>query len=286
MSFPDPPLSQDVKIFRYMDLPKFLSLIHQKYLFFAKASSYEDSLEGMPTNLDSFLGSGAAEMLDHVVNNLWPSPVSDENKYQVAQEKKLAAADAKANFQERTVSTVLGHVRAEDYPSHLAIFTAVSNWVDVSCWHTDVSNAESMAMWKIYGGGSAAVCVESTLGALIGAMTLPNDVVMHTGIVNYLDYQNACVGIDDPLRVYFQKSHFYEFEKELRIILYPAAHMDPRTLRPELGRKIAVAPKQLIQSVLVSPASSAWFHELIELILKEAGFDVLVSKSKIPFRRS
>lgn len=282
--FPDPALSQDVKIFRYMDLPKFLSLIHQQYLFFAKASSYEDSLEGMPTDLDSFVGSGMAEVLDMVANNLWPSAVPDTSDGRALREKEEAISVARAQFEARMVDTVLGPVRAEDYLSHSAIFAAVSNWVDVSCWHTDVRNVESMAMWKIYGGGATAVCVESTLQAVAGSLILPDDVAMHAGVVSYFDYQNAYVGTDDPLSVYFQKSHFYEYEKELRIVVHPLAQMDPRTERAEPGRKIAVDPKRLIQSVLVSPASSAWFHELIELVLKEAGFNILVTKSKIPFR--
>jgi hypothetical protein len=282
--FPDPALSQDVKIFRYMDLPKFLSLIHQKYLFFAKASSYEDSLEGMPTNLDSFVGSGMADMLELVANNLWPSAGSDRSDAQALRKNELAISAGKARFKERTVGTVLGPVRAEDFLSHSAIFAAVSNWVDVSCWHTDVRDVESMAMWKIYGGGATAVCIESTLRAVTESMTIPDDLAMHAGAVSYFDYQNAYVGTDDPLSVYFQKSHFYEYEKELRIVVHPLAQVDPRTERAEPGRKIEMDPKKLIRSVLVSPASSAWFHELIELVLKEAGFDTLVTKSKIPFR--
>ncbi len=284
--FPDPDVCQDVKIFRYMDLSKFLSLIHQKYLFFAKASSYEDSLEGMPTDLDSFMGAGMAEMLDHVINGIWPAVVPNKDQDQAALEKQAAMMVAKVQFEDRAVSTILGPVRAEDYPSHSAIFAAVSNWVDVSCWHTDVSNVESMAMWKIYGAGTAAVCIESTLQAVIEAMTIPDNVAMHAGVVSYLDYQNDYVGPNDPLSIYFQKSRFYDFEKELRIVMHPSIHMDPRTPRAEPGRKIAVDPKKLIKSILVSPASSEWFHELIELVLKEAGFDIVVTKSKIPIRRS
>lgn len=282
--FPDPDLRQDVKIFRYMDLAKFLSLIHQKYLFFAKASSYEDSNEGMPTDLDSFMGAGMAETLDLVINGIWPAVASDKD--QAALEKQATMAVAKAKIEGRKVSTVLGNVRAEDYPSHSAIFAAVSNWVDVSCWHTDVSDMESMAMWKIYGAGTAAVCIESTLQAVIEAITLSDDVIMHAGVVNYLDYQNDYIGTGDLLGIYFQKSRFYAFEKELRIVMYPSTHMDPRTPRAEPGRKIAVDPRKLIKSIIVSPASNAWFHELIEMIVKDAGLDAAVTKSRIPIRVS
>jgi hypothetical protein len=75
-----PGLSPNTKVYRYMELAKFLSLIHQHYLFFARASSYEDRLEGMPTDLDSFMGSGVAQMLDHVANGLWPAAVEDRGQ--------------------------------------------------------------------------------------------------------------------------------------------------------------------------------------------------------------
>ena len=48
------------------------------------------------------------------------------------------------------MQTVLGMVRAEDCPTHFAIFEAVSTWVDVSCSHTDAGDAENMAMWRIH----------------------------------------------------------------------------------------------------------------------------------------
>ncbi|WP_447650440.1 hypothetical protein [Pseudomonas abietaniphila] len=278
-----PELSPNTKVYRYMELAKFLSLIHQHYLFFARASSYEDLLEGMPTDLDSFMGSGVAQMLDHVVNGLWPASIEDRG--QPALDTKAAADCARAQFDERVVPTVLGQVRAEDYPTHSAIFEAVSDWVDVSCWHTDDGGAESMAMWKIYGAGAAAVCVQSTLGAVMEAMRIPDQMIVHAGIVTYLDYQNDYVGNEDPKQVFFQKSRPYAFEKEVRLIMYPSAETDPRQPRLEPGSKVAVDAKHLIQSVLISPVASAWFQELIEVVLREAGFAVPVKSSRIPYRR-
>ncbi|WP_449432307.1 hypothetical protein [Pseudomonas putida] len=277
-------LDEGIKVYRYMDLAKFLSLIHQKYLFFAKASSYEDGLEGMPTQLDEFMGSGVAEHLDHVVNYLLPRFDRDIDP-DALQKKNIAIAEFERRQAERTVSTVLGPVLAKDYASHSAIFEAVSEWVDVSCWHTDINGAESMAMWKIYGAGEAAVCIESTLADVVAAMEIPSDMSVHSGKVSYLDYKNEFVGIDDPLRVYFCKSKFYEFEKELRIVMYPISKSKPLARREGAGTMVKVDPRRLINSVMVSPASSSWFHDLILQVVKGAGLDAAVSKSKIPFRR-
>lgn len=117
-------------------------------------------------------------------------------------------------------------------------------------------------------------------------MRCPDYMNLHAGVVSYLDYQDDYVGSDDPKQVFFQKSRHYEFEKELRIIMYPSRTVDPRTPRAEVGSKVAIDAKQMIQSVLISPAASSWFRDLIELVLRKAGFTVAVADSKIPFRRN
>lgn len=144
-------LRPETKVFRYMDLAKFLSLIHQKTIFFAKASSYEDSLEGMPTELDNFLGSESAELLDITVNSLFANfgLHADEEARKKEREK---VKEARFKHESRTVNTIFGPLKASEKFGYSSIIKAVSNWVDVSCWHTDASDVESMAMWKIYGG--------------------------------------------------------------------------------------------------------------------------------------
>lgn len=275
-------LSLDTKIYRYMDLAKFLSLIHQKSLFFAKASSFEDGLEGMPTELDGFMGSGVAEMLELTVNNLWPglSNLSVEDLASKEREHDVA----KAKFDERTIETIFGPQRIEDYANYSSLFESVAQWVDVSCWHMDVGASESMAMWKIYGAGSAAVCVESTLRDVLNSMRIPQDMDLFADRVSYLDFESDFIGVDDPLKVFFHKSNYYDYEKELRFILYSSNALDPRVDRKEPGTNVMIDPRALIKRVRVSPASSAWFFELIGLIMKDSGFTVDVVKSKIPLR--
>lgn len=276
-------LSKDTKIFRYMDLAKFLSLIHQKYLFFAKSSSYEDGLEGMPTDLDSLIGGGAIDRLDYLANYLLPSFFAADNKS--SEQRELKRQEVLSRFNERTINTVLGPLQASTQKTYSAVFEKVAQWVDISCWHTDASNIESMAMWKIYGAGEAAVCIESTLADVIASLDFPDDMMVHAGKVTYLDYKNNYVGNDDPLKVYFHKSKYYEFEKELRIVVYPSTPIDVWADRVAPGTKVNVNPTRMVHSVMVSPASSSWFHELITQIMNEAGFDVSVKKSEIPFRR-
>ncbi|UZE14747.1 hypothetical protein [Pseudomonas sp. B21-053] len=279
----DSSVDMNTKIFRYMDLSKFLSLIHQKYLYFAKASSFEDRLEGMPTDLDGWLGSGVAEMLDIVVNNVLPSLSLNTSPEERAR-REVEHDAAQERFKNRTINTVFGPQRIEDYSHYSSIFEAVSHWVDISCWHMDVGAPESMAMWKIYGAGSAAVCVVSSVGDVIRAMSIPQDIKLIVDKVSYLNFESDYVGIDNPLSVFFHKNGWYEFEKELRFVIHQSSNLDPRRERGGYGTSIEIDPGLLIKRVMVSPASSGWFLDLVSLIVKEAGLKVDVAKSKIPLR--
>lgn len=277
-------LNPDTKVFRYMDLAKFLSLIHQKSIFFARASSYEDSLEGMPTDLDEFLGSDMAELLDVALNSSWPSMSPDTSEEGIRKKKELAEK-AKLNYENRTIKTIFGLQKASEFTDYSSVQKAVSNWVDVSCWHTDASDVESMAMWKIYGGGSASVCVESTVGEVIRSMDIAPEFNIYAGVVSYIDYKNDHVGVDDPLKFFFNKSQYYAFEKELRFVLHSTLTKDLNATRDELGTSVGVDPRVLIKGVMVSPAASKWFFDLIELVMKDSGYSVPVSRSKIPLRK-
>lgn len=276
-------LSPETKVFRYMDLAKFLSLIHQKTIFFAKASSYEDSLEGMPTDLDSFLGSESATLLGMAINSMVANFSFDKDD--AARKRKQAeVVEAKLQYDCRTVSTVFGPMKTSKDFDYSSIIKATSNFVDISCWNTDASEIESMAMWKIYGGGSASVCVESTLGNVLSSMSAPRGFNIYTGLVSYLDYKKDFIGIDDPIKFFFNKSKLYEFEKELRFVLCPVLLEDVKAPRVQFGTSVTVDPKVLIKGVMVSPAASTWFFDLIELVMKDSGYSVPVSRSKIPLR--
>ena len=276
-------LNLDTKVFRYMDLAKFLSLIHQKTIFFARASSYEDSLEGMPTDLDEFLGSDFGELLDVAINSSWPS-VSPDTSEEGRREKEDEINKAKSNYENRTIKTIFGPQKASEFADYSSVQKAVSNWVDVSCWHTDASDVESMAMWKIYGGGSASVCVESTVGEVIRSMSIAPELNVYAGVVSYIDYRNDYVGVDEPLNFFFNKSKYYAFEKELRFVLHSTLLKDLNVPRNEFGTSVDVDPMVLIKGVMVSPAASQWFFDLIELVMKDSGYSVPVSRSKIPLR--
>lgn len=277
--------NSETKIFRYMDLAKFLSLIHQKVIFFAKASSYEDSLEGMPTELDNFLASESAELLDMSVNFLCAS-LSLHVDEEARKRKREEVVEAKLKYEDRTVNTIFGPLKASKNFGYSSIIKSVSNWVDISCWHTDASDVESMAMWKIYGGGSASVCVESTVGDVQRAMNVPPEFNVSAGVVSYLDYRKDYVGIDEPIKFFFNKSKYYEFEKELRFVLHPVLIEDVKAPRVQFGTSVDVDPKALIKGVMVSPAASTWFYDLIDLVMKDSGYSVRVSRSKIPLRKS
>ena len=115
-------------------------------------------------------------------------------------------------------------------------------------------------------------------------MSVPSGFNLSVGSVSYLDYKKDYIGIDEPIKFFFNKSKYYDFEKELRFVLHPTLLKDLNAPRNEYGTSVGVDPRVLIKGVLVSPAASKWFFDLIELVMKDSGYSVPVSRSKIPLR--
>lgn len=115
-------------------------------------------------------------------------------------------------------------------------------------------------------------------------MSVPSGFNLSVGSVSYLDYKKDYIGIDEPIKFFFNKSKYYDFEKELRFVLHPVLVEDVKAPRVQFGTSVTVDPKILIKGVMVSPAASTWFFDLIELVMKDSGYSVPVSRSKIPLR--
>lgn len=253
-------LNLESKIQRYMDLPKFLHLLETSQLFLSKISGFDDELEGGLTRLDALLIGGAAELLDFAVNRLFPgirnmSP--EESAAYKAENERI-----KNEIDSRKIKTVFGEFTKSDYSS---VYKFQRNWIDVCCWHQN--EQESMAMWKIYGAATNAVCIETTVQALSDSVHISDDSELYLSDVDYIDHETDHFKKQHPLSPYLHKSKFYTFEQEIRLIKYKP-HSDIKCNREEAGSYIDIDLKKLIQSIRVSPEAPEWFFQLINGIVK------------------
>ena len=122
------PEDPTIRIWRYMDLPKYLHLLHYKQLFFVRADKLEDRFEG------------SWPVLDKEKNiKYWRSFKSADPPLGAEQVEKLIREDE-----------ILNKNRQKD--------------TFISCWH--VNEYESLAMWKVYGESNKSIAIQSTFERL------------------------------------------------------------------------------------------------------------------------
>jgi hypothetical protein len=125
------PKNKNIKIWRFMDLSKFLSILEKQALFFVKLSKLDsiDPLEGYLSH------ATVREMRESI------------NKFETQEKKR------RKNILER----------------NLQLFKKSRNILHVSSWH--MNKYESAAMWKLYIKSGEGIAIQSTYKRLIESFT-------------------------------------------------------------------------------------------------------------------
>lgn len=225
-------------------------------------------MEGGLTPSYILIESGIAELLHHVVNYSFPAAFGKSQSRDEYRSKREVVEAKRAEIDSKRITTVFG-----DFERHQengldfgSIHRAQREWLDASCWHRNQS--ESMAMWKIYGSSTNAVCIESNVAALHDSISLAEGDSIFISNVHYIDHENEHFKIDHPLAPYLHKSKFYEFEDEIRVIKYNQSS-DIFSSRENFGSSVTVDINKLIKSVRVSPSAPEWFYELIRCTVRD-----------------
>lgn len=113
-NFFNPPESPDEKVWRYMDFPRYVSLITRSSLYFSRADLLGDPFEGSYP----------------VINKEAREQVADQLLLELGEDK--VPTNWKSNFLEESSSTYRG----------------MSKSIYVNCWH--MNQFQSAAMWSIY----------------------------------------------------------------------------------------------------------------------------------------
>ncbi len=145
----------------------------------------------------------------------------------------------------------------------------------VSCWHE--SPHESAAMWELYGSGKEIVCVKTTFAKL--KMLLPETFVI--GCVQYIDFVEYKLPLDDPLCAMVLKRKSFEHEKEIRAINIPECVLKRLDKPHELGVWQPIDISQLIDSVSVAPQAGQWFNQVVHTTAVKYGHRFPVAPSTL-----
>lgn len=236
------PIPQ-AKLWRYMDLSKFLSLLEDSSLFFARIDHFQDSFEGS-------LGSKQNE-------DAW-------KRYEIKKRETFLTIENKEKGLEMDQAEI--HAQAEE---NFANFRSnLNKWRTmhyVSCWHQ--SDTESEAMWNLYTkDNKQGIAIQTTFEKLYQA--LPAFPQVEFGMVNYIDYNKYNNGTSkdqfDIFDAVWYKRQSFEYEKEFRAVINDDRCPSCR----DWNKTICVDLQKLIENIYISPTADEWFAKLVKKIVR------------------
>lgn len=233
------PSNDQIKIWRYLTLPKFIDLLNSKELFFTRADLLraDDKSEGARLTNAGRAGLKALESL--VANNidlthpLHPSLTAKQMVEILARGEEAQEGMLKRYF--------------------------------VNCWH--MNEHENFAMWKVY-SEPFGVCIQSSYDSLIdcfndseyGFYRKSNKV--YVGELRYVDWDSYIIPADNAFWPVMHKKREFGYERELRCIIWDFE---------KSVVKVGVDLDRLVNKVYINPYTPAWFHEVISSLCTKYG---------------
>ncbi|QHI73610.1 hypothetical protein [Aminipila terrae] len=235
-------LKAESKLWRYMDLAKFINMLKNSTLYFSSPNDFEDIYEGAYGELRN-KEAWDSYYLNHAKTSIITAP---DNCWHNIEEEKLEV-DARRLVEQ--------------------ISMRHDNMIFINCWHEN--EYESEAMWKMYSKNvENAIAIQTNFGELKKQIGEKASI----GKVKYIDYSKRFVGIN---KVYWNKRKAFEFEREVRAIVHGFDECGKN------GIEIKIDLKELICNVYVSPYAPSWFCELVKDIIKKYGYGFDVKYSEL-----
>lgn len=239
------PQNNEIKIWRYLTLPKFIDLLHSRTLFFTRADLLraEDKSEGSSLTNADFAAIKLFEELS-----------------------KQNIRIPHQNSPDITINELLElNQRTHEISENLLIKRHFIN-----CWH--MNEHESFAMWKIY-SEPFGVCIQSTYNSLTRSFNDPEynfhkQQKIYVGEVKYINWDSDSVPRDNGFWPVMHKKREFKYENELRCIVWES---NKNTV------KVGVNLEQLIHNIHINPYTPPWFNDVIFSLCEKYG----VSTNKI-----
>lgn len=250
------PKDKDTKIWRYIDILKFLSLIDNRALFFSRADYLGDPFEGSIPQT-----TGQINLNDDVNSG-----------------------------------NVGGIVYSDDGTPHEAFTTHdfFRKTTYICSFH--VNSYESAALWSKYTLSKQGVAIQSTFNKLCNCFHVDRDENEKISLVKYIDYSNASedtIAVQESAYLpLIHKRKSFEHEKELRAILtfphqiFPHGGELPKEILDNFpkGLLIPVDLEILIEKIYVAPTSPPWIKDLLTSISRKYDLNKEIMQSSLDDR--
>lgn len=216
------------KLWRYMDLAKFISLVSKKKLFFACAESFEDIFEG---------AKGITERKPK-----WDSFYLDFLRQAIQTAPGIRPEELTDDYVRTNSKRLLSELEFSGKIDRKRTF--------ISCWYCN--QYESEAMWKLYSTNvKNAVAIQTTYQQLYEALDRNPEITI--GKVKYIDYSTQFSSINGA---YWYKRKSFEYEQEVRAIIQGKDGHDG-------GIEKKVDLEKLISAIYISPYAPQWFEDVV-----------------------
>ncbi|PTQ79620.1 hypothetical protein [Nitrosomonas ureae] len=244
----DLSLPDNVIVWRYMDLAKFLAILSQGGLYFPRAANLEDSFEGA-------FGLTRKE-------SEWDNFYLDFFREAVITPPPGASMPNLSNEEvEKEAKRLLQNIKS---------FSLEVRNLLVSCWHRNES--ESEALWRLYCPPPVSgVAIRTTVGQLWNICSNENHAIV--GKVHYMDFKRSFASIQNE-RI-FQKRNSLNHEKEVRVVLQNDLK------NPVYGKVLKCDLKSLVSEVVISPFAPSWLLGVLSSSIKKFGYSFDLKQSEL-----
>jgi hypothetical protein len=249
-----PPDDPNIYIWRYIDLPKYVSLLNDKALYFCRMDKLIDQFEGSLPRPNIIIRKAHP-----FFNRLGQS--SD------------GRVETVGKSWERQVRIMRTHAF-------------------VNCWH--MNNHESAAMWQLYCSNTQGIAIRSTYLALCESLrNYPSTVLVGVmNYIDYdqdliQDPRSNSPALMSMLYPLMHKRLSYRHEAELRALVRWEPRFRGNSLKPlwqkpkHTGMVVPVDLNVLIESVFVAPNAEPWFHKVVDSISAKYGLSAPLHDSRL-----
>ena len=237
------PTNREVKIWRYMDLAKYIAILQRRSLFFPRGTLLGDPFEGSSTK-------PMVATRQYIMQNRTSDPALAE--YKDLSDAYFAVGD----FYKMAVGKYL-----------------------ISCWH--MNEHESAAMWRLYLRSNEGVCIQSTYQKLRAC--LPKCVMIGevkyidynteefapAMLFNFILHKRKSFEHERELRAVFWEESGVQDAQPYKTKIEPA------------GLWIEVDLPSLIETVHISPAAEPWLVTVIQEVTAKYDLHVPVLQSAL-----
>jgi len=271
-----PPPDMDGKIWQYMELAEFVSMLHRKALFFIKANKLRDPYEG-----------------------LIPQFNNNYNRTRGSEYNKQGEEEGSQNFQNQDQSNRFVQRLPQ---AMLQKFELYRELLLINPWH--YNEYESAAMWNLYSHENAGIAIQSTTTKLSKCFRDNNDDTIWIGKVQYLDFSKDWMNEWNNLfQAFVTKRKSFEYENEIRAVtclpddrlrdewIVKTAIRERvssskwRIVKPtdltDKGKYVNANLQTLIEKVYIAPYAESWFEEVVESLLSKYELNATVTKSDL-----